>query len=244
LGLKQQIAGVLTSPAVGRRIQRTRSTVNHHQIPINIDESVVHPSLAAALFWGLYEKTETKFIRQFLGGTSTVVELGASLGVTGAHILSIMDPAGKYVAAEANPALAGHLLGRLGPHIRSQEVHVVSAAIVSDDGLVEFTISEDTLASSLNGEGMSTEVCGITLRSLLTAYDIQTFSLVADIEGAVPHILLADPGVLDDCELMIVELEEASWEGCRLTSREQRGAALRLGFREVASHGPVIVFRR
>jgi hypothetical protein len=55
------------------------------------------------MFWGAYESAETRMILGLLRGSTAVVELGSSLGITAAHVATLMAPNGHLVCVEANP---------------------------------------------------------------------------------------------------------------------------------------------
>src|SRR5580658_6946429 len=63
----------------------------------------------AAIFWGFYEAAEIRLIHKYFDGNTDIVELGGSLGVVSAHIMSKLRPGKKLIAVEANPYLTKNL---------------------------------------------------------------------------------------------------------------------------------------
>src|ERR1700730_5213402 len=101
--LKLTAAEVLCSAAAGRVYAVFHGhKVVHHGVAFDTHDARFRPGVEASLLWGVYEGAETRFIRAHLAGEEHVVELGASLGVTGSHTLTVMDPDGTYLAVEAN----------------------------------------------------------------------------------------------------------------------------------------------
>jgi predicted O-methyltransferase YrrM len=73
-------------------------------------------------------------IRGLLRGSTTLVELGSSLGVTSAYIAALMAPGGHLVCVEANPRLLPGLCERLARRagsLRVDFVHARSPAIAA-----------------------------------------------------------------------------------------------------------------
>src|ERR1700730_12780210 len=80
--VKRVIARIICHPLIGRII----SLVFRDRIPsrgslIHTKDKAVVPSVKAALFWGLYESAEVRFVKEFLRSDLDVIELGSSLGV-------------------------------------------------------------------------------------------------------------------------------------------------------------------
>jgi FkbM family methyltransferase len=199
------------------------------------------------MFWGLYEAAETRMIRGFLRESTTIVELGCSLGVTTAHVASVMAPGGHLVCVEANPRLIHGLRERLMPRAALLQVDVIHAAISDRCGVLDLTLAEETIGSRV-GEprpGESTvEVPALTLREILRTTKVAKFNLIADIEGAEATFLMNDPEVLDRCGRAVIELHDTMVNDRRVSVFDLIDAAQALGFRVVSRHGPVVALAR
>ena len=85
--LKLRMAAVLAGDKAGRAIGVVmRRRIRHMGLWFDTRSTDFSPQVRAQMFWGNYESAETRMIRSFLRGSTTVVELGSSLGITAAHI--------------------------------------------------------------------------------------------------------------------------------------------------------------
>jgi FkbM family methyltransferase len=195
----------------------------------------------------MYEAAETRMIRRFLRGSTVVVELGSSLGVTTAHVAAVMAPGGHLICLEANPRLVRGLRERLLPHAASLQVDVIHAAISSRCGVVDLTLAAETIGSRVGKPrpGESTvEVPALTLREVLRKVQVTEFDLVADIEGAEATFLMSDPDVLEGCGRAVLELHSTTVNGQRVSVFDLIDAAEAAGFRVASRHGPVVALTR
>lgn len=205
----------------------------------------------AALFWGLYESAEMRFIRRFLRPNRNVVELGSSLGVVSCLIARTIGPDSRLLCIEANPNLTTVIANNVALNVPLSQITVVNAAIhYSRDGtgLVQFQIAEDNLTSSITSgpeNGATVTVKSTTLSSLLTNHSIDDYVLVADIEGAELGIFLNDREALRHCRQIIAELHSTSSDGVNYSVEDLvRILTEECGYLLLARRGPVCVFER
>ena len=199
------------------------------------------------MFWGGYEGAETRMIRSFLRGSPNVVELGSSLGVTTAHIATVMAPGGHLVCVEANPKLIRSLGERVAPHIAELRVDLIHGAITDHSGTAELVIAGETVGSRIGAprrEEAIVEVPAMTLREVLRSTHVVDFDLVSDIEGAEAAFLLKDPEVLGTCRRAVVELHDTVVDDHKVSVFDLIEAAVAAGLRVVSRHGPVVTFSR
>jgi FkbM family methyltransferase len=247
LRLKLSAAAVLTCPPAGAVIAAaTRNRVPNHGLRIDVAGRDVTARVRAALFWRLYESAEIRMIRRYLGAAGTVVELGASLGITSAHIAARLAPGSRLVCVEANPRLVEGLGRRLAPHAGHIAFEVENVAVTEEAGPVRLSLARSNLDSRLGDDvsGRTVAVPATTLRKLLADRMIEEFDLVSDIEGAEASFLLGDPGVLDRCRRAVLELHDTTYSGQRVTAAELLDAALATGLRVVERHGVVVALAR
>ena len=168
--LKRQVAGMITSDLVGRLIGvLSPNRVRNCSLVFDVRSSDFSPRVRAQMFWGIYEGAEIRMIRDLLRGSTTVVELGSSLGVASAHIAALMAPGGHLVCVEANPRLLPGLRDRLARHAVSVRVDLVHAAVAGHCGDAALALSAATVGSRLGtarpGETVVT-VPALTLREI------------------------------------------------------------------------------
>lgn len=198
-----------------------RHQIRHQGLVFDTTDPAFPPSMRAGMLWGIHEGDETRYIRRYLGGAETVVELGSSLGITGAHALAGMAPHGRYVGVEANPELLVPLRATLDDHRDGRAVVVRHAAVGSTDGdVTRLTITGTPIGSHLSsergGSGREVEVPTTTLQHVLDAEGVTgDYALISDIEGAERFFILDDDGGTDGgapalarCTRAVLELHE------------------------------------
>ena len=250
--LKRIAARILCNPVAGRLISAAfRDQVPSRGVRVDTSSPSVLPSTKAALFWGIYESAEARFVQSYLRRDLDVVELGSSLGVISAQIARRLGPSGTLICVEANP----HLIGVIEKNVRRNcalaRNRIVHGALSYDRGEkrshVAFAIDADNTASSLAGGGVGGEVVqvpALTLGELLNEHGVGEYTLVSDVEGAEIGFIEND-GELSRCRQLIIELHEADWGGRHFTVEEMRETLERRhGFRTRARHGPVFVFEK
>ena len=242
--LRLRAARILTSDKSGRLIGPLSGyRVRHHGLWFDVRGSDFSPQVRAQMFWGAYESAETRMVRGMLRGSATVVELGSSLGITSAHIATLMAQGGHLVCVEANPGLMPGLRERLARRTASLRVDLVHAAVTGHCGNAVLALSARTvssrLASALPGDG-AVAVPALTLRQILRRTGISDFNLVSDIEGAESAFLLRDPDVLRRCRRAVIELHDTTVDDCAVSVSDLVAAAVAAGLRIVRRHGPVV----
>jgi FkbM family methyltransferase len=246
--LKLRVSKVVASDPAGRVIGAlTRNRVRHQGLQFDVRSDDFSPRVRAQMFWGAYEGAETRMIRSFLTGATTVVELGGSLGVTTAHIAAIMAPGGHLICVEANPRLIPGLRDRTLPRVTSLQVDLIHAAVTSHRGTTMLTIAPDTVGSRLGRprpHEATVRVPALTLRDILRRTGVADFDLVSDIEGAEVAFLRHDPGVLDGCRRGVIELHETTLGGETVSVPDLIDSVAAAGFRIVSRRGPVVAFAR
>jgi FkbM family methyltransferase len=246
--LKLRVARIVTSDMVGQLISALPGNrVRHHGLWFDVGSSDFSPRVRAQMFWGAYESAETRMIRGLLRGSTTVVELGSSLGVTSAHIAALMPPGGRLVCVEANPRLLPGLRERLTRRAASLQVDFVHAAIAGHCHGAVLALSPMTMSSRLGAVrplDTAVEVPTLTLREILRRTEVGDFDLVSDIEGAESTFLLQDPDVLRGCRRAVIELHDTTLDGRAVPVSELLDAAVAAGLRIIRRHGPVVGLAR
>ena len=246
--LKLRVSEIVASNSAGRLIGAlTRNRIRHQGVWFDVRSEDFSSRVRAQMFWGAYEGAETRMIHGLLQNITTVVELGSSLGVTTAHIASIMDPAGHLVCVEANPRLLPGLRARTLPRAASLQVDLVHAAVTGHCGETMLALAAETVGSRVGRprpHESAVQVPALTLREILHRTGVADFDLVSDIEGAEASFLLNDVSVLNRCKRAVIELHDTSVNGARVSASDLMDAACAAGFETVGRHGPVVALTR
>lgn len=231
-------------PPVARLIGAlTRHRVRNYDLVFDTSDPAIAPKLEAQLFWRLYESAEIRMVRQHLGRTGALVDLGASLGFTGSHAFRHIESEGQFVAVEGNSALLKPLERTLRQHASGQQINVVHAAIdYSGQSTVPMDLSGESVDSRVTSVASETTsmVSVTTLSRLLDRFDIDRFTLLSDIEGAEADIIFSDATALSRCEQAVIELHQTP----RYTVDELHVELERQGFETRCRYGPVVALGR
>lgn len=242
--LKPLIARALISPPTAAAL----TLVHRHRLKSNglvfdTRDPGFTRKIEAQLFFGLYEKAEVRMIREYVAGRSTVLELGSSIGITTAHILDVMDPNGRLVCVEANPAVIPSLRRTIEMHRKNQTVDVLSMAVSNTPVHMDIRSSLGTRMANVETgvEVDSAPLSGVLARAGLTDAD---YTMVCDIEGAEAHFVYDDAEALDRCQLLLAELDDTTYAGRDLLADDIYDELVRLGFKSKAQHAAVVAMTR
>lgn len=252
---KKLVVDLLCHPVVGSTLVRCwPGGVPSLRFPgprVSTDVPSVPDRLAAAIFWGIYESAEIRFLRRYLRRDLDVVELGSSIGVVASQIARLQQPGHKLVCVEANPELVALLTRNLERNASEREFHVLNRAIDYDPSRSQVAlVFGDT---NLGGRTVGREAEGMrhrnvdtsTLSEILAQNGIDSFALVSDIEGAEVGILRHDRAALERCEQLCIELHDSpSSPPDETVAALRRRLAEEHGFRLVERHGDVAFFDR
>jgi FkbM family methyltransferase len=246
--LKLRVAQIVTSDRAGRLIEAlSGNRIRHHGLWFDVRSNDFSPHVRAQMFWGVYESAETRMIHGLLCGSTVVVELGSSLGVTSAHIASLMASGGRLVCVEANPRLLPGLRERVAQRTASLQVDFIHTAVTGYCGNALLAMSPNTVSSRLAAirpHDAAVEVPALTLREILRRTGVSDFDLVSDIEGAESAFLLQDPDVLRGCRRAVIELHDTTVDGRAVSVSDLLEAATAAGLRIIHRHGPVVGLAR
>jgi FkbM family methyltransferase len=239
----------LCHPAFGRIISRVfKGKVPSRGFTVDTSNRHISPTNVASIFWGLYERSETRLVRQWLRRDIDVVELGSSLGLVSLTIVKAQEPERRLICVEANPRLIDTITSNFRLNAPSKQVEIVNRAIdYSGQAEISLRIDDGNLGSAKNGDDGTAvvRVSTVTLRQLLVQYRIDDYALVCDIEGAEAEILEEDGGALARCQELIIELHDTRYQGRAYTVEALRALIERAGtFVLVARRRNVHVFTR
>jgi FkbM family methyltransferase len=244
---------VMTRPVVRIVEPLTRRRVRHMGVTIRTDALRFEAWTRVGLFWSLYERHGCLYIRRYLKDSPFVVELGAGLGVSSAHIATGLARGGTLVCVEANPDFLPSIRCNLGPPLRRSGANatVINAAVGVSNGCGVLNLRANPFASYVSrtadpGSIRTTTVHIRSLESIVEEHQPRAFDLVSDIEGAEAQLIMGDdPTGLEHCRRMIIELHESAVDGRRLSPDDLlRALRIRWGFRVLAQNGPVVALVR
>jgi FkbM family methyltransferase len=245
------IGQALSNPALGTLISRAyRNQIRNKGVVIDTAAAEFTPVVKAQLAFGIYESAEIRFIRKYLRGYLKVLELGASLGVTAAHILDVAGPGAEVVCVEANPHLLDTLRATTATAAErtGAQVTTVHGAIPPDSAIgsqsVVLTLGRSHLGSQA-GETQSGDpdrqlrVPALNLAEVIRGWT--DYALVCDIEGAEATLILSAHPVLTGASRLVIELHETAYAKKPVTVADLKDALLNMGFTPVAENGRVMV---
>lgn len=229
--IRQLITSTVTSrPGISASAFLARSHVHCQGLRFDTRNPAYTPIARTLLLWGIYERAEIRFIRRYLHDSEAVVELGAGLGVTSAHILDTIGPRATFVVLEADPRVLEALKENISRHANGRDVRLVSAAALGNSGespaLGESSgkLIQDTEWNISERAPLGTARIAdtTTLGTLVVEQDLERFDLVSDIEGAEVEFIWADPlsSPLKRCDRAILELHETVVDGRTVTVDE------------------------
>ncbi|APZ95461.1 FkbM family methyltransferase [Fuerstiella marisgermanici] len=244
--VKRVVAAILCSNAMGKLVSWIyRDRIPWHGIVVNVADPAVLPRNKAALRFGFYESAERRFVKRYLLPDVDVVELGSSIGAMSSQIAQRLQAGARMICVEANPRTQTTLTKNLDQNAAGLQVELIHAAIAYDGVDVEIGLSENNLSSFRERDASDVQrvmVPAVTLSNLLRQSGMETYQLVADIEGAEAEILMKDGDALKNCSRVIIELHDTSVTGVSYCVAELVSMFEALGFTILDEYGPVAVF--
>lgn len=244
--LKLWLADQFCSPVVGRYV----SALFNGQIPskgivIDATQEMIPAEHVACIFFGLYERTETRFARRFLTCGMDVVEIGSGIGVVSAHILTRLGRGDRLICVEANPYLISTLQRNVELNNLRAEVTVLNRALdYSEREELSLAVDSRNLGTHVQHQP-GAHVRAISLHDVVRQANLSDYALVCDAEGAEIGMILHDSDGLSRCRLLIIELHQAVHEGCEYSVLDLRRALeMHHGFSMVAARHRVHVFEK
>lgn len=215
---------------------------------------VVAGDVYSRLVFNSYERHERSLFREFFLGSELIVELGASIGVMTAEVLTAF-PESKLVVVEGNLSALPTLRHVIVQSSAGQRVILVEKYFVPAGMQHSFEAGGNTLNNSLRQSVASQPSKGGDQAVAVTPSDLgdlvrdhatgNLWSLVCDIEGF--EFLLTDEAFADamnECREICIELHETNLPGLHFTIDNHIDRLSALGFSLVASSARAHYFRR
>lgn len=250
---KRKVAALLRAPIFGAAVRKVgRGIVRSKGLRIDTRSPEISDVSRARLFWGIYEGAEMRLLKNHLLPTSTIVDLGASIGVLSAAAARQLGGQVRMICVEANPGLLALAERNVRSNAPLADVTVIHGAVDCETpsgemvsfrkGAVEHTGS--ALARGADSSA-SFSAPAVRLGELLSDCGVTGgYLLLADVEGAEAGLFLNDSASLDACRQMIVEFHDTEFQGIPYSSEQLRKIAESRGFQTVASYGVVSVLNR
>lgn len=204
---------------------------------------MVAPSLAASIFWGVYESAEVRFVRRWLDPDLDCLELGSGIGLVSREIARMLRPGRRLVCLEPREdllACAQENVSRIAVELCCR---YIAAVVTGREGPeAAFPLREDWINARWRDSVAHGIKCrAVTLEEVASEFQGR-FQLVSDIEGAEEGFLLQESSrdVLKRCFRMIIELHDTE----RASVEELIERIRALGFQHVDRYGAVCVFVR
>lgn len=246
IGMKRMVCGFIGNRLVSRHGEMIPQTPS----PMEVPAKWVAPHKRARIYLGIYEKDESRLVKEFLSPAIDTIELGCGVGVVSSWVCGKLAPETRYVGVEGNPELVGTAernIQRFPATALRKIEHGVVSGTYEEGRHQNFYITPGNfhMSSSLrDGERVEVSVPEISLSELLHRHDYSDYQLVSDIEGAEMEILRHDSKALENCQRIIIELHENDVQGNPLQVVEVAESIKALGFKIAKSIGDVYVFER
>lgn len=234
---------------VSVRMYRSKATIQ-----LNGVGRVVAPETYSRLVFNSYERHERTLFRELFLGSELILELGASIGVMTAEILTAF-PESNLVVVEGNLSAVPILRHVINQCSAEQRVTLIEKYFVPADMKHNFYAGGNTLNNRLsqsadrhphNGAGHEAAVTPAELSNLVQSCAAGNFwSLVCDIEGF--EFLLTDDAfvsTMHDCREICIELHVIHVPGRHFTIDNHIDRLSSIGFSLVASSARAHYFRR
>lgn len=194
-----------------RWVEWRNNQVRLNGCTFSVGDPFVSDRAKATLWSGSYEAAERRAL-DYIDPTLPVVELGANIGVVACLTNKRLAPGTSHVVVEADSRILPTLIKNREQNHCS--FHILPKALGYGAEEMQFIQRRDSLGSALgNNSAESVLVATTTLRDILTAFGIDRFTLICDIEGAEEPLLLNEGDVLKRHARMIVMEVHPEWWG-------------------------------
>jgi FkbM family methyltransferase len=186
-----------------RRVARPEVT-EKHGIRLALRDPAISPAMHAFLVGG-YEHEVATLAPKWIKGQDSVLELGGAVGFVAMFCLKKLGVR-NYAVVEANPRLKPLMQRNFALNdLDLSQVTLINAAVVAEDGPVEFGLNKQYWASTVfdvKHEAERITLPGRSIPTILAELPFRPNVLIMDIEGVETTI---DPAVLRAFETVILE---------------------------------------
>jgi FkbM family methyltransferase len=150
-----------------------------------------------------YEIPECSLVREFMPPNSTVLELGACIGVVSCVLNKKLQLPERHVAVEGNP----HIINSLAYNRDLNDCRFqIENCVVSHRPVEDFYLGTSIVLSGKDhAAGVPTKIVGRSINDLESKYGFKFDFLVMDIEGGEFDILTNQKEFIARCRGIVVE---------------------------------------
>ncbi|MDR5727218.1 MAG: FkbM family methyltransferase [Terriglobia bacterium] len=189
-----------------------------------------------------YEGFERRAVREYVRRSAPIVELGGCLGVVACITNRALEKGTSHVVVEANPRVIS--LIEENRTLNGCNFELLNAAIAYGQPTVTFCPSFDMPSNSLrenNGADLVT-VNTVGLGDIIRQRNIDSFTLICDIEGHEYDLVQNESEVLKHAEIIILETH------ARMIGEAKNAELLdklrEIGFEKIDEEATVVVLKR
>lgn len=165
----------------------------------------INSEVAFELVSNRYEREERQLIKRNSPRSSTVVELGAAIGVVSQTILSEWNPE-RLICVEADENLFPYLKANLSPDTTSVDLENCFIDYSSDDFYRNRSVFWSSSSQRPEDGVKVSDSCRMTLTEVLDKHGVDDFTLVMDLEGTERDLLVNDMETIRDrCRQILLE---------------------------------------
>jgi FkbM family methyltransferase len=177
-------------------------------VEINLNSAGISGQMQRRFYDNEYESREVECVDKYLDPSIDVIELGGCTGFLSCYISNRQSEGVMTVCVEANPFMMSVITNH--SQLNGCDIEMVAGAYDPYGDPVELSLPTAAWsASAYQKTGRSVTVSGISLDLLQTEFDLDSFALVVDIEGAEIELIENELEILERrCELLVVEIHD------------------------------------
>ncbi len=223
------VAKVFFGPSTGRLIRMLGPKRNLRGLAFDLGSRNLAVAEVANLYFNRRERAELDFVKRHViaSDITNIIELGTSIGFIASNI--VYTKRVRYVGIEGSPRLAHDARINIHNNNRTNSTFLIDNFCIDYSGreYVEFDQENDSLVGRVRSGGAnSVSVKAVRLQDVLAAHPMKDFALIADVEGAEADVLFKDEQSLENCRLIVAELEDTA----EYTLDDQVRRAREIGF--------------
>ncbi|MES2219510.1 MAG: FkbM family methyltransferase [Acidobacteriota bacterium] len=201
-----------------------------------------NPAVTRALVRREYEEFERRAVRQYVRPNLPVVELGGCFGVVACITNRKLDRGTLHVVVEANPRVISFI--EKNRSLNRCNFELLNAAIAYGQPTVTFCPSFDMPSNSLreNHGADAVTVNTISLGEIVRQRDIDSFTLICDIEGHEYDLVQNEADAIQRAEIIILETHARMIGDAK--NSELLARLEEIGFKEIDEEATVVVLQR
>jgi FkbM family methyltransferase len=242
-GLGGVVSAVWSRAELSARVLAARKTqsVDLDGCTFSFDR-LPNTSMKLELLKKQYEAFERHAVLRYVRPDYPIIELGGCIGVVACVANRILDNPSAHIVVEANPMVIPLLQESKDRNHAGFEI--ITAAIAYDREAVTFSQTVDFMGNSLQAiDGSDTvTVNAVRLRDIIRERNIDSYTLICDIEGHEYDLVRLDADALEKADIIILETH------ARIIGHVKAAEVLSrlndIGFKKLAEDSFVVVLGR